>query len=50
MNSGEWPWSSADDAKLFAGLAFVTIVVPALTFLLLWLGTHWPPGPDNKKD
>lgn len=40
--TGEWPWSSADNAKLFAGLAFLTIGVPALVFLLLWLGTHFP--------
>lgn len=40
--TGEWPWSSAGNAKLFAGLAFLTIGVPVLMFLLWWLGTHLP--------
>jgi len=39
--SGEWPWSSTANAELFGGLAFLVIAIPALTWLLLWLGTHW---------
>jgi len=49
---GDWPWSSADNAKLFAGLAFLTIGVPALMCLLWWIGTHSPgcTRDNNEED